>query len=66
MNVIFFWDPVEANSWSGILDATKEKPMCIQKNLFMYESYNVLLGKEDCLYMNVYTPKVIGSIKKKK
>lgn len=33
--------------------------MCIQKNLFMYETYNTLLGAEDCLYMNVYTPKVI-------
>ncbi|KAF0738975.1 Carboxylic ester hydrolase, partial [Aphis craccivora] len=51
-------DPEKANSWSGILDATKEKPMCIQKNLFMYETYNTLLGAEDCLYMNVYTPKV--------
>ncbi|XP_060845477.1 uncharacterized protein LOC132925065 [Rhopalosiphum padi] len=51
-------DPVEANSWKGILDATKEKPMCIQKNLFMYQSYNTLLGAEDCLYINVYTPKV--------
>uniref|UniRef100_A0A2H8TEY6 Carboxylic ester hydrolase n=2 Tax=Melanaphis sacchari TaxID=742174 RepID=A0A2H8TEY6_9HEMI len=51
-------DPVKANSWSGILDATKEKPMCIQKNLFMYQTYNKLLGDEDCLYINVYTPKV--------
>lgn len=51
-------DPVEADSWSGILDATKEKPMCIQKNLFMYESYDKLLGEEDCLYINVYTPKI--------
>lgn len=51
-------DPVEADSWSDILDATKEKPMCIQKNLFMYGSYNELLGEEDCLYMNVYTPKI--------
>jgi len=40
--------------------------MCIQKNLFMYESYNKLLGDEDCLYMNVYTPKVIGLLLKKK
>ncbi|CAH1724878.1 unnamed protein product [Aphis gossypii] len=51
-------DPEKANSWSDILDATKEKPMCIQKNLFMYKTYNTLLGAEDCLYMNVYTPKV--------
>lgn len=37
--------------------------MCIQKNLFIYEPYDVLLGDEDCLYINVYTPKVIGSNK---
>lgn len=61
----FFKDPVEADSWSGILDATEEKPMCIQKNLFLYETYDKLLGAEDCLYINVYTPKVIGLIWKK-
>jgi len=38
--------------------------MCIQKNLFMYETYNELLGAEDCLFINVYTPKVIGLIEK--
>jgi len=31
----------------------------------MYESYNELLGAEDCLFINVYTPKVIGLIEKK-
>lgn len=39
--------PVEP--WNGILDATKESNICIQ--LRSTDS------QEDCLYLNVYTPK---------
>lgn len=47
-----------ADPWDNVLDATIEKNMCIQKNLFMYDLSNILTGDEDCLYLNVYTPKV--------
>ncbi|XP_074041267.1 juvenile hormone esterase isoform X2 [Leptinotarsa decemlineata] len=43
------FSPPEKNSnWSGILDATKEKPECVQGTLD-------ITGSEDCLYINVYT-----------
>lgn len=51
-------NPIAADPWDDVLDATVEKDMCIQKNLFMYQTYNELLGVEDCLYLNVYTPNV--------
>ncbi|VVC41617.1 Carboxylesterase type B, conserved site,Carboxylesterase, type B,Carboxylesterase type B [Cinara cedri] len=53
-----FKPPEPASSWNGILNATVEPPACIQKNMFMYQTANVLVGSEDCLYLNVYTPKL--------
>lgn len=35
--------------WDGILDATKESNICIQQGS--------MDGQEDCLYLNVYSPK---------
>lgn len=40
-------EPVEP--WSGILDATNAPKKCVQPN--------IADGREDCLYLNVYTPK---------
>uniref|UniRef100_A0A2S2QI72 Carboxylic ester hydrolase n=1 Tax=Sipha flava TaxID=143950 RepID=A0A2S2QI72_9HEMI len=51
-----FEAPEPAGPWKGTLNATSEPSMCIQKNLFMYQTSDVLLGSEDCLYLNVYTP----------
>lgn len=64
MLVYIVKDPVPADSWTGVLNATTESQACIQKNLFFYEEVDVLVGSEDCLYLNVYTPKVIESISK--
>ncbi|XP_076623105.1 cholinesterase-like [Colletes latitarsis] len=47
-----FQPPVEPNSWSEVLNATQESPLCPQ----MLEIENVFGGNEDCLYLNVYTP----------
>lgn len=55
---INFQAPVEAGKWNDVLDATTQPDACIQKNLFMYDSLNEFVGSEDCLYLNVYTPKV--------
>ncbi|GAB6028034.1 Carboxylesterase 5A [Chamberlinius hualienensis] len=44
-------EPVE--KWSGVLDATKEGAICAQWN-FTNEDF----GSEDCLTINVYTPKL--------
>ncbi|XP_050443567.1 uncharacterized protein LOC126847405 [Adelges cooleyi] len=48
-----FMAPEEAEPWNDTLDATVEANACIQKKLPN--------SQEDCLYLNVYTPKVEGS-----
>ncbi|CAI6344926.1 unnamed protein product [Macrosiphum euphorbiae] len=53
-----FKDPVPADPWIGILNATTEPQVCIQRNLFYYQQADILVGSEDCLYLNVYTPKI--------
>lgn len=51
-----FQPPRPAEPWSGVLDATKEAPVCVQRGLFPTDSR--VRGQEDCLYLNVYTPKI--------
>lgn len=46
--------PVPAGQWNGTLDATKERDDCLHHCAFR----NVLVGSEDCLYLNIYTPQV--------
>lgn len=52
-------DPVPAEPWSGVLNATSEPNMCLQKSVLFYKVSGVLSGSEDCLYLNVYIPQVI-------
>ncbi|CAH1388796.1 unnamed protein product [Nezara viridula] len=52
-----FREPQHANSWSGVLDASKPSPPCLQNS-----GNNNFTGQEDCLYLNVYTPKVNASL----
>ncbi|XP_047114419.1 esterase FE4-like [Schistocerca piceifrons] len=49
-----FKPPQPAGDWSGVLDATREGNIAAQMNLTLgkYE------GEEDCLFVNVYTPKL--------
>jgi hypothetical protein len=42
--------------WDGVLDASQDAPHCIQRGLFSIDGE--LIGQEDCLYLNVYTPRV--------
>ena len=44
-----FRDSIEADPWTGVLNATEEAPACIQHVLIR------TIGQEDCLYLNVYT-----------
>jgi carboxylesterase type B len=48
--------PQAAEPWAGVLDATKEAPVCVQQGLFPNDIE--MRGQEDCLYLNVYTPRV--------
>ncbi|XP_063224005.1 juvenile hormone esterase-like isoform X2 [Bacillus rossius redtenbacheri] len=50
-----FAPPEDALPWSGVLDATQDGAMCVQKN-YLVAPYE-LQGQEDCLFVNVYTPK---------
>nr|CAD7203573.1 unnamed protein product [Timema douglasi] len=43
-----FEPPQQVDSWSGVLDATKEGHICPQLKRGVY------LGNEDCLFLNVY------------
>nr|XP_022906979.1 esterase B1-like [Onthophagus taurus] len=49
-----FKDPQPVEKWSGTLDATIESPICLQKVFVL----NTFAGTENCLYLNVYTPKL--------
>ncbi|KAK4880302.1 hypothetical protein RN001_008448 [Aquatica leii] len=60
-----FKDPESPIPWGdNILDATKDAPKCIQKNFFTSLDPKIE-GKEDCLYLNVYTPKLSKKCNKK-
>ncbi|XP_075211793.1 carboxylic ester hydrolase-like [Lycorma delicatula] len=51
-----FKDPVPFGKWEDVYDGTKEPHDCIQKNVYSnFESF-LVIGEEDCLYLNVYTP----------
>ena len=46
---------MEKQEWSEILKATKEGNKCTQRD-FVFR--NVFTGSENCLFLNVYTPRV--------
>ena len=56
-----FARPRPPKPWLKTLDLTgkKESPSCIQVNVLMPES-KFLIGQEDCLYLNVFTPHLPG------
>lgn len=47
-----FQPPVPINSWNGVWDARDFAAVCSQWNWVL----DRLEGKEDCLYLNVFTP----------
>ncbi|XP_071875787.1 carboxylic ester hydrolase [Bombus fervidus] len=51
-----FETPKPAAAWDGIRSAKDDANICIQRNIFTYDDQ--IVGDEDCLYLNVYTPKV--------
>jgi len=50
--------PQDAEPWTGVLDATDMCSMCVQP-LYdrTWHTANVIVGNEDCLYLNIYRPK---------
>lgn len=51
-----FKGPVPAHSWNGTFVATSDTTPCPQL------SGNAVIGDEDCLYVNVYTPQVCRDV----
>lgn len=51
--------PQPASGWTGVFNATKISPICFQRAFLRYE--HGLQGQEDCLYINIYTPKLDAS-----
>lgn len=49
-----FKAPVPIEPWSETLDATRAPPVCVQKNPYIRQKD--IVGQEDCLYLNIYTP----------
>lgn len=47
-------NPQPVKPWKDVLDASKAKADCIQKNYLMPKP--LVSGEEDCLYLNVYRP----------
>ncbi|XP_026275859.2 venom carboxylesterase-6-like [Frankliniella occidentalis] len=50
-----FKDPKPTKPWQGVWDATQFPPKCMQ-----FDRYPVsaVVGEEDCLYLNVFTPRL--------
>nr|AYN64423.1 carboxylesterase [Dendroctonus armandi] len=51
-----FKHPVPSGPWKGTLNASKIHPVCPQRDI--YRRSELFEGEEDCLYLNVYSPKL--------
>ncbi|XP_013189471.2 juvenile hormone esterase [Amyelois transitella] len=49
-----FKAPVPIEPWKETLDATQPTPVCVQRNPYIRQKD--IIGQEDCLYLNIYTP----------
>jgi para-nitrobenzyl esterase len=51
----FRWrEPAPVEDWSGVRDAAFDGPPCAQNPYFVHDAKEI--SKEDCLYLNVWTP----------
>lgn len=48
----FFKSPESPDNWEGVLDATEHRSHCP----FFCHLRKKVVGNDDCLYLNVYTP----------
>ena len=46
--------PEPSNSWEGVRNAIDFGSMCAQGSL------GNIVGEEDCLFLNVYTPQIVS------
>lgn len=53
---IYLQPPKPASSWNGVRSAQEDAQICVQRNIYTHQ--DEIEGDEDCLYLNVYTPKL--------
>lgn len=51
-----FEPPKPASSWEGVRLAREDAELCTQRNIYTHQEE--IVGAEDCLYLNVYTPEL--------
>ncbi|KAI4500883.1 hypothetical protein M0802_004094 [Mischocyttarus mexicanus] len=51
-----FEPPQPMTAWNETRDASKDAEICTQRNIYTYQEE--IVGSEDCLYLNVYTPRL--------
>lgn len=50
--------PLNPDAWATILSTTSFAPVCPQKKFEQGDTTYAILGDEDCLYLNVWTPQM--------
>lgn len=55
--------PQTPNSWTSTLNTTAFAPVCPQKHFDQGDTVGTVIGNEDCLYLNVWTPQTGASNK---
>ncbi|XP_073981925.1 venom carboxylesterase-6-like [Rhodnius prolixus] len=53
-----FKESVPASPWLGVYNATSFPDDCLQYSHVKYTTEDAVYGSEDCLYVNVFTPKI--------
>ncbi|XP_076059226.1 esterase E4-like isoform X3 [Oratosquilla oratoria] len=54
-----FKDPVSSGRWNGVYEAKAFRQPCMQLDMFpLLQGRHEIIGSEDCLYLNVYTPQI--------
>ncbi|KAK9511867.1 hypothetical protein O3M35_000440 [Rhynocoris fuscipes] len=51
-----FKEPVPADPWEGVYNATSDPDFCLQYSHVTYNTATPVIGSEDCLFLNVYVP----------
>ncbi|CAH1394484.1 unnamed protein product [Nezara viridula] len=55
-----FKEPSPASGWKGTYNATRAAPPCLQYSHMTMNTPFAVHGSEDCLYLNVYTPRLVS------
>ncbi len=53
--------PENPENWTNVLNTTVFSPVCTQKKYEQGSSVGTIIGEEDCLYLNVWSPQIGNS-----